>query len=146
MIGFNAAKSHRIVDMQEDHILRRELFDLVAPLRGLLSRFLAPRKTAEIQLTLVDQGVDVLVKGVEPEGYEAMEALTAFCEEHRLARLSIDQGLGPESLYEPVPATITLSGTPCDLPGWRIPPGHRGWRGCIGLLRARSGRRFAKHR
>jgi len=116
VIGFNAAKSHRIVDMQEDHILRRELFDLLIPLRGLLSRLLAPRKTAEIQLTLVDQGVDVLVKGIEPEGYEAMEALTAFCEEHRLARLSIDQGLGPESLYEPVPATITLSGTPLTFP------------------------------
>ena len=116
VIGFNAAKSHRIVDMQEDHILRRELFDLLIPLRGLLSRLLAPRRTAEIQLTLVDQGVDVLVKGIEPEGYEAMEALTAFCEEHRLARLSIDQGLGPESLYEPVPATITLSGTPLTFP------------------------------
>ena len=116
VIGFNAAKSHRIVDMQEDHILRRELFDLLIPLRGLLSRLLAPRRTAEIQLTLVDQGVDVLVKGIEPEGYEAMEALTAFCEEHRLARLSIDQGLGPESLYEPVPATITLSRTPVTFP------------------------------
>ena len=116
VIGFNAAKSHRIVDMQEDHILRRELFDLLIPLRGLLSRLLAPRRTAEIQLTLVDQGVDVLVKGIEPEGYEAMEALTAFCEEHRLARLSIDQGLGPESLYEPVPAAITLSRTPVTFP------------------------------
>jgi 23S rRNA (uracil1939-C5)-methyltransferase len=116
VIGFNAAKSHRIVDMQGDHILRRELFDLVAPLRGLLSRFLAPRRTAEIQLTLVDQGVDLLVKGIEPEGYEAMEALTSFCEKHRIARLSIDQGLGPEALYEPNPVTITLSGTPVGFP------------------------------
>jgi 23S rRNA (uracil1939-C5)-methyltransferase len=116
VIGFNAAKSHRIVDMQEDHILRRELFDLVAPLRGLLSRFLASRRTAEIQLTLVDQGADLLVKGIEPEGYEAMEALTSFCEKHRIARLSIDQGLGPEALYEPNPATITLSGTPVGFP------------------------------
>ncbi len=69
-----------------------------------------------MQLTLVDQGVDLLLKGVEPKGFEAMEALTAFCERHRLARLSIDQGLGPETLYEPVPATITLSGVPVDFP------------------------------
>lgn len=116
VIGFNAAKSHRIVDMQEDHILRRELFNLVAPLRGLLSGFLAPRRTAEIQLTLVDQGADLLVKGIEPEGYEAMEAFTSFCEKHRIARLSIDQGLGPEALYEPNPATITLSGTTVGFP------------------------------
>ena len=116
VIGFNAAKSHRIVDMQENHILRPELLALVAPLRGLLARFLPPRKTGEIQLILVDQGPDVLLKGVEPEGYEAMEALTAFCEQHRVARLSIDQGLGPEALYEPVPATITLSGSSVGFP------------------------------
>jgi 23S rRNA (uracil1939-C5)-methyltransferase len=88
----------------------------VKPLKGLLGRFLPPRKTGEVQLTLVDQGADVLLKGVEPEGYEAMEALTGFCEEHRLARLSIDRGLGPEALYEPVPATITLSGVTVTFP------------------------------
>jgi 23S rRNA (uracil1939-C5)-methyltransferase len=116
IIGFNAAKSHRIVDMQENHILRPELLELVKPLRGLLAKFLRPKRTAEVQLTLLDQGVDVLLKGVAPEGYEAMEALTAFCEQHRLARLSIDQGVGPEGLYEPVPATTTLAGRPVVFP------------------------------
>ena len=116
VIGFNAAKSHRIVDMLENHILRPELLELVAPLRELLARLLQPKRTAEVQLTLVDQGVDLLLKGVEPQGFEAMEALTAFCERNRLARLSIDQGLGAEALYEPVPATITLSGIPVNFP------------------------------
>ena len=116
VIGFNAAKSNRIVDMRECHILRPELFDLIAPLRPLLGGLLPQRRTAEVQLTLVDQGVDLMLKGVEPEGYEAMEGLTAFCERHRLARLSIDRGLGPEALYEPVPATITLSGIPVGFP------------------------------
>jgi 23S rRNA (uracil1939-C5)-methyltransferase len=116
VIGFNAAKSHRIVDMRENHILRPELLDLVAPLRELLSGPLQPRRTGEIQLTLVDQGVDLSLTGVEPKGFEAMEALTGFCERHGLARLSIDQGLGPETLYEPVPATTTLSGFPVNFP------------------------------
>jgi 23S rRNA (uracil1939-C5)-methyltransferase len=116
VIGFNAAKSNRIVDMRECHILRPDLFALVDPLRKLLSTFLPPRRTGEIQLTLVDQGVDVLLKGAEPKGYEAMEALTTFCEAYRLARLSIDQGLGAETVYEPVPATVTLSGVPVTFP------------------------------
>ena len=116
VIGFNAAKSHRIVDMRENHILRPELLALIAPLRDLLASVLQPKRTAEVQLTLVDQGVDLMLKGVEPKGYEAMEALTAFCERHRLARLSIDQGLGPETLFEPAPATITLSGVPVGFP------------------------------
>lgn len=116
VIGFNAAKSHRIVDMREDYILRPEMLDLVAPLRELLSGLLPPRRTAEVQFTVVDQGVDLLVAGIEPKGFEAMEALTAFCERNRLARFSMDQGLGPETLYEPVPATITLSGVPVTFP------------------------------
>ena len=116
VIGFNAAKSNRIVDMRECHVLRPELFDLIAPLKSLLGGLLPQRRTAEVQLTLVDQGVDLLLKGVEPEGYEAMEGLTGFCESNRLARLSIDQGLGPETLYEPVPATISLFGVPVGFP------------------------------
>jgi 23S rRNA (uracil1939-C5)-methyltransferase len=116
VIGFNAAKSNRIVDMRECHILRPELFDLIAPLRSLLGGLLLQRRTAEVQLTLVEQGADVLLKGVEPEGYEAMEGLTGFCESNGLARLSIDQGLGPETLYEPFPATISLSGVPVGFP------------------------------
>ena len=115
-IGFNAAKSHRIVDMRENHILRPELLALVDPLRRLLGAMLRPKRTAEVQLTLADQGVDLALTGVAADGLQAIEALTAFCEEHRLARLSLDRGLGPETMYEPEPATVTLSGTAVALP------------------------------
>jgi 23S rRNA (uracil1939-C5)-methyltransferase len=116
LIGFNAEKSHRVVDMHENHILSRELFALVAPLRQLLARLQEPRQTAEIQLTLLDQGPDLLLKGIEAEGLEAVEALAEFCDRHRLSRLSLDRGLGPETSYEPVPATVTLSGVPVLFP------------------------------
>jgi 23S rRNA (uracil1939-C5)-methyltransferase len=116
VLGFNAEKSNQIVDMRECHILRPELFAMVAPLRALLSGLLAPRRGAEVMLTLVDQGVDVLLKGVEPKGLEGIEALTAFCEANHLARLSLDQGYGPEAFYEPVQVTVTLSGTPVGFP------------------------------
>jgi 23S rRNA (uracil1939-C5)-methyltransferase len=116
VLGFNAEKSHRIVDMRECHVLRPELFALVAPIRELLGGLLQPRRTAEVQLTLLDQGPDVLLKGVEPRGLEAIEQLTSFANAHGLTRLSIDQGLGPETFYEPQGATVTLSGTPVSFP------------------------------
>ena len=116
LVGFNAEKSHRIVDMRECHILRPELFALVEPLRKLLSTLLRPRRTAEVQLTLLDQGTDVLIKGVEVEGLQATEQLGSFAAAHGLARLSIDQGLGPETMYEPQRATVTLSGVPVAFP------------------------------
>jgi 23S rRNA (uracil1939-C5)-methyltransferase len=111
VLGFNAAKSHRIVDMHECHILRPELFALVDPLRQLLGGLIEPKRTADVQLTLVDQGAHVVLKGVRAEGLQAIEALTSFAAGQRLARLSVDRGLGAETVYEPDPVTIALSGT-----------------------------------
>ena len=54
--------------MRECHILRPELFALVDPLRQLLADLLTPRRTAEVQLTLIDHGADVPIKGVQPAG------------------------------------------------------------------------------
>lgn len=116
VIGFNAARSKRIVDMRECHILRPELFALVEPLRRLLGGPLQVPGVAEVRLTLADQGVDILLTGVKAEGLEAAEALPRFGEDHRLARLSVDDGYGAETRYEPVPVTVTLSGIPVVLP------------------------------
>jgi 23S rRNA (uracil1939-C5)-methyltransferase len=116
LVGFNAEKSHRIVDLRECHILRPELFALVEPIRKLLSALLQPKRTAEIQLTLLDQAADMLIKGVEVEGLQATERLTSFAAAHGLARLSIDQGLGPETMYEPQRVAVTLSGVPVAFP------------------------------
>ncbi len=116
VVGFNAEKSHRIVDMQECHILRPELFALVQPLRQLFAALLKPKRGAEAQLTLVDGGVDVLLRNVAADGLAAIEALTELAGEHGLARLAVDSGGGPETVYEPVPATVTLSGVPVAFP------------------------------
>ena len=116
MLGFNAEASHRIIDMRECHVLRPELFALVAPLRGLLGRLLPPRGRAEVRLSWCDQGADVLVHGVAAEGLEAMEELTAFARAQGLARLAVDDGYGPQTLWEPEPVTVTLSGVPVPLP------------------------------
>jgi len=116
LIGFNAAATHQIIDMHECHVLAPELFALVAPLRKLLGPLLAQKRNAELQLTLADQGVDVALKGVEVAGLEAVEALTQFCERHRLARLTVDEGYGPEPRFEPDAVTITLGGVPVGLP------------------------------
>jgi 23S rRNA (uracil1939-C5)-methyltransferase len=110
LVGFNAAASHRIVDMRECHILRPELFALVAPLRRLV------KGRANAAMTLADQGVDLLLEGVSAEGLEAAEAFTAFARDHRLARLALDDGFGPQTIWEPEPVTVTLSGTPVALP------------------------------
>jgi len=116
LLGFSQENSHRIIDMRECHILRPELFALVPPLRALLRQLIGPRGSGGVRLTLVDQGVDLLIEGKAPEGLAVAEAITAFAAEHRLARLSIDDGFGPQTLWEPDPVTITLGGVAVPFP------------------------------
>jgi len=111
VVGFNAEKSHRVIDMRECHILRPELFALVEPLRQLLPGRLQPKGIVEIQLTLIDAGPDLLLKGIHARRLDEIEQLTAFAMKHDLARLGVDRGLGPETLYEPQPASVMLSGS-----------------------------------
>jgi 23S rRNA (uracil1939-C5)-methyltransferase len=115
VLGFNAEASHRIVDMRECHILRPELFAVVAPLKGLLRR-LRPAATAGVRLTLADQGVDLLLEKVEAPDLESAEALGAFAAEHGLARLALDDGYGAQTRWEPEPVTVTLGGVAVPLP------------------------------
>jgi len=116
LLGFNAEQSHRIIDMRECHILRPELFALVAPLRALMGALLGPRGNGGVRLTLCDQGVDVLLENVVADSLQATEALAAFAEEHRLARLALDDGFGPQTRWEPEPVTVTLGGVPVPMP------------------------------
>jgi 23S rRNA (uracil1939-C5)-methyltransferase len=102
--------------MVECHVLHPQLFALLQPLRRLMAATLPAKRIGEIQLTLTDQGPDVMAKGIEAVGLEAAEALTSFSEANGLARLSIDEGYGPEPRYEPQPVTVTLGGTPVPLP------------------------------
>ncbi|HEX4737883.1 MAG TPA: class I SAM-dependent RNA methyltransferase [Allosphingosinicella sp.] len=116
LLGFNAEASHRIVDMRECHILRPELFALVAPLRGLLGTLLPERASGGVRMTLTDQGVDLLLEKVEADGLDAAEALTDFARAHSLARLALDDGYGAQTRWEPEPVTVTLGGVPVPLP------------------------------
>jgi 23S rRNA (uracil1939-C5)-methyltransferase len=116
LFGFKAEASHRIIDMRECHILRPELFALVQPLRNLLPGLLGPRASGGVRITLADQGPDILLEGVGVEGLAATESIAGFAQDFRLARLAIDDGYGPQTLWEPEPVTITLGGVPVPLP------------------------------
>ncbi|AGH50956.1 23S rRNA (uracil-5-)-methyltransferase RumA [Sphingomonas sp. MM-1] len=116
LLGFNEGASHRIVDLKECPVLRPELARLIEPLKGLLAGLVRDRRAAAVQMTLADQGVDLLIEKVEAEGLAAAEALTAFAETHGLARLAVDEGDGPQVRWEPAPATVTLGGIAVGLP------------------------------
>jgi 23S rRNA (uracil1939-C5)-methyltransferase len=115
-IGFSENASHAIVDLLECHVLTPKLFAILAPLRKLLAPWLKKGRRARLHLTEADQGVDLLIEGIEAQGLEAAEAITAFAQANGVARLSIDSGVGPETRWEPEPLTITLGGVPVPMP------------------------------
>lgn len=116
LLGFNEGGSHKIIEIRECPVMRPELFALIAPLRALLPGLIRDKRSADIRMTLTDQGVDLMLAGVEAEGLAAAEAITDFAAKHKLARLSLDEGYGAATRWEPDPVTVTLGGVAVPLP------------------------------
>lgn len=114
-LGYREGGSHRIVDLAECPVLHPALAALIAPLRAFVAAH-GPKGMVGIDLTLADQGVEAGLTNFPLEGLGPTEAALDFAREQGLARLTIDQGYGPETLWEPVPATVTLAGLPVGLP------------------------------
>jgi len=130
VIGFREAASHRLVELAECPVLRPELVAVIGPLRKLLitlgqgqgqgrakkGKHAHARMAADIELTLTDQGVDLGIKGLSAEGLALTEAMLDFSRQNALARLTLDAGYGPDTVWEPEPVTITLSGVAVPFP------------------------------
>lgn len=115
-LGFSGTGSHRIVDLQQCEIMRPELFAVLEPLRNWLQPLARRKHDLNIDLTLVDQGVDLLIRNFEPETLQQREELAEFARKNNLARLSVDGGFGPETQWEPEPVTVTLGGIAVSFP------------------------------
>lgn len=131
VIGFREARSHRLVELSECPVLRPEIVAILPDLRKLLiklgqgqarkakgkpSRHVHAKLAADIELTVTDQGLDLGIKGLSAEGLALTEALLDFARHHALARLTLDAGYGPDTVWEPEPVTITLSGVAVPFP------------------------------
>jgi len=108
VLGFAGQGSHDLVDIRACEIVTPRLHDVMMAVRGLLAKWPESRISGSVELTEIDQGVDVLISGLAPTTLAQHELLSGFAEAQKLARLSIDQGFGPETQYEPVPATISF--------------------------------------
>jgi len=127
VIGYREAKSHRLVELLECPVMLPEFVALLTPLRKLLitvgtgkgqgkGRHAHAKLAADVDLAMTEQGIDLSIKGLTVEGLTATEALLDFARTHGLARLALDQGYGPEALWEPEPVTVSLGGVSVPFP------------------------------
>ncbi|MHA6721260.1 class I SAM-dependent RNA methyltransferase [Sphingomonas sp. RS6] len=115
-IGFTESGTHKLIDLAECHILAPDLFALLAPLRRLFATLLPDARRVNVHLAQSDQGRDVLVDGIDPDGLAAAEAITGFAAEHALARFAVDEGFGATARWEPEPVTVTLGDVAVPMP------------------------------
>ncbi len=132
-IGFKQRGSHKLIDLRECPILRPELIQLIAPLRKFIGqqsgqgnakkvrKRSGPKRSekpqmVDIGLSLSDQEIDCSLSHLALDGLRGTESALEFAQANGLARLSIDQGYGPETLFEPEPVTQTLSHVPVSFP------------------------------
>lgn len=115
LLGFNEAGSHKVLDLAQCAVLDPALFAMLAPLRRYFST-LRGKFSIGVELALVDQGVDCLLSGFSPEGLAQTEGLLDLCRDAGLARLTLDQGYGPEAIWEPEPVTVSFGGVPVVYP------------------------------
>ena len=116
MLGFHAEATHHVVDMHECHVLRPELFALVAPLRRLLGGIVADGRAAGVTLTMTDSGVDLLIAGIAAARLDEIERLTGFAAGQGLARLAIENEDGLITLFERAVPTVRMGGVDVALP------------------------------
>ncbi len=107
LIGFRESRSHKIVDMRECHILHPDLFAVVGAIRGLLAGR-GGKYAVDIDLTLIEGGVDCGFRNLAVDGLEQTEALLVFARDHALARVTVDHGYGAEAIWEPEPARVRI--------------------------------------
>ncbi len=115
VLGYREGGSHRVVDLAECPVLHPALAALIAPLRKFVAAH-GPKGMVGIDLTLADQGVEANLMHFPLEGLGPTEAALDFARDQGLARLTIDQGYGPETQWEPEPVTVTLAGVAVGLP------------------------------
>lgn len=115
VLGYREGGSHRVVDLKECPVLHPRLAALIAPLRAFVAAY-GPKAMVGINLTLADQGVEAGLSNFPMDGLGPTEAALDFARDQNLARLTVDQGYGAETVWEPEPVTVTLSGVPVGLP------------------------------
>jgi len=116
-LGFNEAGSSRIVDLTDCVVLRPEITALLPPLRTILADILPENAGADVAVTLLDDGIDLVVEAEAGPDLHRREKLAGFAAAQDLARLS---WRGTDGFTDPVAhrraGVVHFDGVPVAVP------------------------------
>lgn len=137
VLGFNERGSAKVIDIAECPVARPELVALFDPLRALIAGLDGLERGGDVQLTLSDTGIDMVLlpQGKGRLSLDERECLVAFAETHDLARLAWES----DGFVEPVATRRTpravFADIQVDLPaGGFLQPSREGQEILAGLV------------
>jgi 23S rRNA (uracil1939-C5)-methyltransferase len=111
-IGFHAAESHDIVDMQECLVLTPSLFALVGGLRDMMDELLQDGEKAELRVTETPNGSDVAISWKKPLTPSTVAAAARWGARLKLARVTANR----ELVFEHATPAVEFCGVRVPLP------------------------------
>jgi 23S rRNA (uracil1939-C5)-methyltransferase len=89
-LGFNAARSHAVVDMQECLVLTPALVSLIPALRKLFSELLNDGQKADVALTETETGFDIALDWPAVDFARAVTIFAHWVKGRDIARMSVN--------------------------------------------------------
>jgi 23S rRNA (uracil1939-C5)-methyltransferase len=111
MIGFNAARSHDIIEIEECPVAIPALIESLSALKRLAAILVTKSDPARISVTQTDSGLDISVDGVPAPKGEARKRASEFTILNKWARLSV----AAEIIVEPRKPVLSFGKVPVSL-------------------------------
>lgn len=118
ILGFNRKESRLVLNIAECPVVRPEIAALLGPLRGLCHSLPALGGSADVQVTLLESGIDLLLVPERPAdpGMEERERLAAFSDAEDLCRISWQGPGGVEPIAARRPPIVRFAAVPVQPP------------------------------
>ena len=116
VMGFQAFRSHHIIDINSCAVTHPDLTKLLQPLRKALRPLLPQGQQVDVQLTLSDTGIDMLVDGDWQLDLHMRESLAELAHTLDLARLVVRNGSFDDPVAIRRTPTVELGGIHVPLP------------------------------
>lgn len=115
ILGFMAAKSHDIIDIENCPIVCQELQNFIPRLRELCRTLLKPDEKVTANLTACDNGIDIDIAGIKPLNKKSrgeLESLAIAAQKSGLTRLT----LNGELAFQTITPVVKFANIPVEVP------------------------------
>jgi 23S rRNA (uracil1939-C5)-methyltransferase len=137
VVGFNRNHADHVVDIKECHVVIDAITAILPSLRTMMDILLTDTREADVSVTQLDTGLDVLITAPLEMNLLMHEALGEFVASHDIARISLRANDRNESeiLLQPKPAKLTVGGVVIDpAPGSFLQPSRDGEQALINAV------------